>query len=100
MRSLRAVLGGHSVMWPPYCCSCQEMTAVAASRSTSHQRSPQASPRRSTLTQPRNHRDPVTASHRAGGNPGLVDDHELGGNVANTYVLVYRRFAGREHGQI
>src|SRR5437868_1857973 len=37
-RALRAVLGGHAVRGPLYCCGSWVMTATPSSRSTSHQR--------------------------------------------------------------
>jgi Glucose-6-phosphate dehydrogenase, C-terminal domain len=42
-----------------------------------------ACPRNVTLTQPRNHRDPVTASHLTGGKPGTVGK----ARTAARYVL-------------
>ena len=46
-RALRAVFGGQITSRPSCCCSRWVITAVLASRSISHQRSPAASPRRS-----------------------------------------------------
>ena len=45
-RTLRGVLGGQTTRRPSYRCSRRPITATLPSRSTSHQRSPAASPRR------------------------------------------------------